>query len=71
MSDHHGRIESIARAATDRPLDMMNLIFVIRQNLKAEHDEGWKEGYGDGVRDSSVAQRFEERAQESEGSAGA
>jgi hypothetical protein len=61
VSDHRGRIEVIARAATDRPLDMTNLIYVIRQNLKAEHDEGWQEGYGDGMRDAANAERFEDR----------
>lgn len=61
MSDHRGRIEAIARAATDRPLDMANLIFVIRQNLKAEHDEGWQEGHSDGLRDAADADRFEDR----------
>jgi hypothetical protein len=61
VSDHRGRIEAIARAATDRPLSMSSLIFVIRQNLKAEHDEGWQEGYGDGQRDAADAERFEDR----------
>jgi hypothetical protein len=61
VSDHRGRIEAIARAATDRPLDMANLIYVIRQNLKAEHDEGWQEGHLDGQRDIADAERFEDR----------
>ena len=66
MSDHRGRVEAIVRAASDRPLDMMNLIFVIRQNLRDEHDEGWREGYSDGLRDTADAKRHALRAENAE-----
>jgi len=58
-----GQIRRIVKAATepvnDRPPDMLGLVCIIREVLRAEREEGYRAGYGDGQRDALDAARWE------------
>jgi hypothetical protein len=64
VSMDNGRIGDIVRAAIgtlhDPQGSMLGLIPVIRKTLAAEHEDGYKSGHADGVRDCFDAQRYDD-----------
>jgi hypothetical protein len=64
VSADNGRIREIVKAAITPDADMGNLVFVIRQVLRRERQEGYDDGYADGARDERDARRYEEERQQ-------
>ncbi len=52
MSDFNGRIGDIVAAFEEYPAGDSNTRLVVRKTLRAEHDDGWKQGYLDGADDT-------------------
>jgi len=59
VGNDSGRIWEIVKAAMPGG-SMDNLVFVIRQALRKEREEGYQDGYDDGGRDERDARRYEE-----------
>jgi hypothetical protein len=59
VSDFNGRIAAIIRAFQQDEPGGLEVRLAIRRMLKAEHDEGWNAGYGEGVHDQWEANRCE------------
>ena len=61
MSDFNGRIGAIERAAR-KGTTPSSFRYVIRETLRAEHADGWKEGHADGLDDAWQDIRAEREA---------
>lgn len=74
MGDFNGRINKIVRAFQQYPAGDINTRMIVRETLAAERQEGFQEGYNEGVHDEHEAQRSErglaEREQDAATAAG-
>lgn len=62
MSDFNGRIQDVVSAFTRKPLDIIGARMAIRDVMRAERHEGWREGYGDGREDYAAAVELKREA---------
>jgi hypothetical protein len=62
VADYNGRIGAIVRAFEKNPPGSTEIRFRIRETLRAEHLEGWREGYSDGLDDQYQGNKAEQEA---------
>lgn len=62
MSDFNGRIQEIVSAFTRKPLDIIGARLTIRDVMRKERHEGWRDGYSDGREDYAAAAELKREA---------
>ena len=61
MSDFNGRIGRIFLAFRDQPVDIVSARMNVRDVLRDERADGYKEGHGDGIEDQWQAAKIEQQ----------